>query len=137
MPSGDETEMARFLVWLLAENGDHFTTSSSDVAGVATCLSSLGFTVLSVCVLETEMAETHCKLQYSPLPFLHDMSDRLTAGYGRLQRGQSTTVALTQLDEAFTAFPIDYRTANDCRSAWRAGFGASKYVRLELHIPDR
>ena len=137
MPYGEASDMANFLSWLLAGKSDHYTTSSSDIAGVATCLSALGYTILSACGLEGREIETPCMLRYSSVSFLHSQNSQFDDGYRRLQRGQSSILSPKQLDETLTLFPIDYTTANSCRAAWRLGYKASEYVKVELFIPDR
>jgi hypothetical protein len=60
VPLGEAREITRFLYWLLAEDSDSFTTSSSDVAGIAHCLSQVGFDILSVSGIINQPLETPC-----------------------------------------------------------------------------
>jgi len=135
MPAGEASEMAEFLTWLLAGDSEEYVTNSSDVAGVATCLSKLGFTILSIRGLGDDSYETSCTLNYTPASFLHNKNQRLKDGSERLRRAPSSTISLAQLHESLTLFPIDPQTANKCRSAWNAGSRAAKYVDVQNGIP--
>jgi hypothetical protein len=61
MRLGEVREVTRFLYWLLAENSDSFTTSSSDVAGLAHCLFRVEFDILSVSGIIDQLLEAPCQ----------------------------------------------------------------------------
>ncbi|MCJ1378281.1 hypothetical protein MMC17_001378 [Xylographa soralifera] len=138
MPYGEARDMARFLLWLLTENSETYTTSSSDIAGVATSLSKLGIDVLNVHGLGDDSLEPSCTLIYSSEAYIH--GNRLDGAmeYRMLiRREQSTTISLLNPEESFSKFPIKLAVANRCRQAWTAGRNAAKHVSFTVLIPER
>ena len=68
-PLSEAHQMRDFLVWLLLRNDTEFTTESSDVAGVAACLSHVAFDLLEVQGLRPTAAQwssSPCTLHYNP-----------------------------------------------------------------------
>jgi hypothetical protein len=65
MPKDDAILVVTFLGWLLTENSETYITPSSDVAGIAYCLSQLGVDILSVEGLERPCLPTACRLIYN------------------------------------------------------------------------
>jgi hypothetical protein len=128
MPLGDSPLMVDFLVWLLTGSTDTYTTPSSDVAGVATCLSKLGIDILSVGGLGEMPMDTPCRLKYCPETIYHRAGKKALSPSDKLSRIASTTVSLTCPEESLTKFPVDYSTANRCRQAWSSGQEAAKFV---------
>ncbi|KAF2113305.1 kinase-like domain-containing protein [Lophiotrema nucula] len=71
MPKDDANEVANFLYWVIAGSSDKLDTSSTDVAGIAYCLTHLGFEILSVENFATTLnTGTSCRLIYSVAPYL-------------------------------------------------------------------
>ena len=138
MPFGEWREVLEFLYWLLAERSEKRTTNSSDVAGMAVCLSELGLDILSVEGFGTHSVQTSCTLEYSAKSFLHlkDLQDP-----ERFQmlawREQSTSVSLISPEESFSKFPIKPAVANRCRKAWSAGKVASKSISIVVETPRK
>ena len=137
LPTKDAKEIARFLCWLLADNVPQFTTSSSDLAGIATCLSETGFDLLSIHGFIGNSLETSCRLIYEQ-PQDHSLSTHNFDWYyqkdwfSQEMRGLCTAVSLTQPEESIGAFPIDKNVSHRCRYAWKRGSQASKAVELRL-----
>lgn len=127
MPVGDYKLTVDFLVWLLAEKTNIFTTPSSDIAGLGFCLSELGIDVLSVKGLRKEMSTTPCRLEYSPQPTLRS-NDGSPSESTLLLRAPCTTVNPKCPEESLTNFPIDVDVANRCRQAWTAGSRAADVI---------
>ncbi|KAM0421451.1 hypothetical protein ACHAPT_010805 [Fusarium lateritium] len=137
MPAGDSPHMVSFLVWLLTEKSESHTTPSSDVAGVAWCLSRIGIEVLGVCGPNIAPSEAPIQLQYSP-DAAWVMSQR---PMGRpldvyLSRQACTTVNLDCPNESLSKFPIDSMTATRCRSAWGKGEQAAGSVGCKPWAPQ-
>lgn len=64
LPPLDAKEVAHFLYWLLAGDSACFQTSSSDLAGIAYCLSHTGFDLLSVHGFSDHSVQTCCRVVY-------------------------------------------------------------------------
>ena len=137
MPVGESRIMADFLVWLLAGKTQTYVTPSSDVAGVAVCLSKLGIDVLNVEGLLEETQEAPCRLVYSPqASYPSKMSEESPYVPHPLSREPCTSVALQHPQESLTKFPIDGYTSNRCRQAWMAGSRAAEAVGWTLVFPN-
>ncbi|MCJ1438152.1 hypothetical protein MMC27_007539 [Xylographa pallens] len=138
MPYGEARDMAQFLLWLLTENSETYSTSSSDIAGVATSLSELGIDVLNVHGLGDDSLGSSCTLIYSSEAYLHGNRLDGAVEYRMLiYREQSTTISLLNPEESFSKFPIKLAVANRCRQAWTAGRNAAKHVSFTVLIPER
>lgn len=142
LPTKDAKEVSRFLYWLLAENTAQFLTSSSDLAGIATCLSETGFDLLSIHGFLIHSSETPCRLIYDSTrdySLVNSNLDRFHQGdwFSRESRGLCTSVSLIQPEESVGAFPIDKNVSHRCRYAWRRGSQASGAVELRLRRVGR
>lgn len=137
MPAGESRHMEEYLVWLWGGQSNEFKTSSSDVVGVAICLLRLGIDVISVEGLGFRRAETACLLVYSRESFLHSHTLHDQHIVKRVMREQSTTISLSHPEESVSTFPTPFEVHNRCRSAWKAGQGASNPVRLGVITPTR
>ncbi|KAK2136104.1 hypothetical protein NOF04DRAFT_1338287 [Fusarium oxysporum II5] len=133
MPASDTPHIEAFVLWLLRSNTDSFETVSSDVAGVATCLCSLGIDVLSV---EGGMFASNprgsCHVIYSREPFLHDCATRARISAAILKRNATMTVSLKHPPESISIFPITAEAQNFCRMAWKEGIKAAAAVAIGL-----
>jgi hypothetical protein len=136
MPLGEAREVTRFPYWLLAENLDSFTTSSSDVAGIAHCLSQVGFDILSVSGIIDQPLETPCRMHFDPSSVINSQAQPNYAleGLGGF-REPRTIVPIANPEEAISAFPIMPEIANWSRQAWKLGRDCAKYVGLKLYTP--
>ncbi|KAE9369889.1 hypothetical protein N431DRAFT_427969 [Stipitochalara longipes BDJ] len=138
MPIGEARETTRFLYWLLAENSSLFTTSSSDVAGIAHCLSRVGFDILSVSGIIDEPLETPCRVHFdlnSSISF-QTQNNYSLEGLGSFRQPR-TVVPISNPEEAISAFPIEPEIGNWCRQAWKSGRDCAKYVRLQVSAATR
>ncbi|KAH8728536.1 hypothetical protein GQ44DRAFT_824316 [Phaeosphaeriaceae sp. PMI808] len=135
IPPQDVREVVEFLDWLLAGQTKSFHTSSSDLAGIAYCLSQVGFDVLSVEGFVDDPSETGCRLIYD------NSGDSKHQGYiAAIQedlfvnssRGLCTSVSLARPEEAMSVFPISQAVATRCRYAWKQGRSAANTVQLHL-----
>ena len=137
MPADDALHVATFLVWLLAESSEMYMTPSSDIAGIALCLSRLGMDTLAVEGFGVTCLPTSCQLIYT--------RDSVTTLEYRgpsmdlelLRRVPCTTVSLQCPEESLTNFPIDAETANRCRAAWREGSQSAGYITCRPLIPAK
>jgi hypothetical protein len=138
MPLGEAREITRFLYWLLAEDSDSFTTSSSDVAGIAHCLSRVGFDILSVSGIIDQPLETPCRLHFDPSSAINFQVQPNYAleGLGGF-REPRTIVPIANSENAISAFPIEPEIANWSRQAWKLGSDCAKYVGLKLCTPTK
>jgi hypothetical protein len=136
MPQGDVAHMAHFLTWLLAESGEDYTTQSSDVAGVAFCLSELGLDVLSVQGFgDGPVSPTSCRLHYNVEATMNAHGKELGGDKNILGRVPLTTVSLICPEEALTNFPIHADVANRCRTAWQEGARAAEFIKCRPVVP--
>ncbi|KAK0724195.1 hypothetical protein B0H67DRAFT_567433 [Lasiosphaeris hirsuta] len=134
MPVAETAEVVEFLHWLIAQDStEMFRTSSSDIAAIGCCLSSLSFESLTVENFgRSSGRETNCRLIYDSTPLYNGYG--VTSQDGRRKLGSrelSTVVSLTQPEETFSTFPITHAIAQKCRLAWERGSDAGKYVALE------
>ncbi|KAF5984642.1 hypothetical protein FCOIX_2531 [Fusarium coicis] len=139
MPASDAPHIEAFVLWLLGSNTDSFETVSSDVAGVATCLCSLGIDVLSV---EGGFFESNprgsCHVIYSKDPILHDGATRALTSAAILKRNATMIVSLKHPPESISIFPITKKAQTFCRMAWEEGIKAAAAVAIGLRkFPDR
>jgi len=136
MPVSESKDMEEFLLWLLSGLTDKFTTSSSDIAGFAACLSHLGIDTLSVEGLGYQPRDTSCRLIYSKRSIVPSQSYcRETSSSEVFKRELSTTVPLLHPEESIVYFPTSLDIHNCCRHAWKAGQRAANYVALGVMIP--
>jgi hypothetical protein len=142
MPEGDVHDTVDFLYWLLAvvsSSGepDKYLTASSDVAGVAMCLSNLCFGVLSVKGIGDPVCDSPCQLIYDPNTLYRKDRESASARDELYRRQLSTTVSLTQPEESLTVFPVSGEIATRCRGAWATGAAAASKIELRMHQEDR
>jgi hypothetical protein len=132
MPAAETAEVVEFLHWLLAQETDIFRTSSSDVAAIGCCLSSLSFESLTVQNFgRSSDRETNCRLVYDNAPLYNGHGGTAQDGRRKLSpRELSTVVSLTQPEETFSTFPITHEVAQKCRLAWEQGNEAGRSVSL-------
>jgi hypothetical protein len=140
IPRSEATEVSQFLYWLLASRSDTFRTSSSDIAGIAKCLSMSGFDPLGVEAFgDALVLETPCHLIYdtatTSLPLKFDIGPGFTSRNVSGNRRQSTAVSLTQPEECMGSFPISKSLATRARGAWKHGSKAATSVLLRLREP--
>jgi hypothetical protein len=136
MPVSESKDMEEFLLWLLSGLTEKFTTSSSDIAGFAACLSHLGIDTLSVEGLGYQPRDTSCRLIYSKSSIVSSQSHRGEASSSEIfKRELLTTVPLLHPEESIVYFPTSLDIHNRCREAWRAGQRAANYVALGVMIP--
>jgi hypothetical protein len=132
MPAAETAEVVEFLHWLVAQETDIFRTSSSDIAAIGCCLSSLSFESLTVENFgRSSDRETNCRLVYDNTPLYNGYVG--TGQDGRRKpspRELSTVVSLTQPEETFSTFPITHVVAQQCRFAWEQGDKAGRHVFL-------
>ncbi|KAF2194836.1 hypothetical protein K469DRAFT_706319 [Zopfia rhizophila CBS 207.26] len=138
MPKGDSEHMVDFVVWLLAESSESYVTPSSDVAGVALCLSQLGIDILSVEGFGQPDLPTSCRLIYNQYAITQAPDDSLRSSRELLSRVPRTTVSLQNPEESLSNFPVDAETGNRCRAAWSIGVRAAQSVacRPLTHLPN-
>lgn len=122
-----------FLVWFLGRNGHEFFTVSSDIAGMAFCLCKLGFEILNVEGPGFGPRQTPCTVRYKPEGFMHGTAASADRSKS-LSRATSTTVSLYTPEECFGSFPLSPSEQNICRSAWKSGTRAAKYVGIGVLI---
>lgn len=129
MPRGESKLMEDFLLWLLSDSTETFTTSSSDIAGTAMCLSRLGIDILAVEGLGSSPSHSYCRLIYSKNSLTHFDNPRgPQPSSGPTERELLTTVSLLHPEESVASFPVSKATHNRCRQAWKSGQRAAKYV---------
>ncbi|KAH8748077.1 hypothetical protein F5882DRAFT_422203 [Hyaloscypha sp. PMI_1271] len=135
MPSGDAPMMVDFLFWLIGETSETYTTSSSDVAGVAYCLTSLGFDTLGVEGLPNigdDPGRMHpCLLIYNHTPLPKRLSGLVYALPVPERRNVNTVIPLSHPEESVSSFPISTALANRVRTAWKSGAEAGSVVFLQ------
>ena len=132
MPVEESTHMSQFLVWLLSDETTVFTTASSDVAGVAACLSKLGIDIIGVEGKGFYPSERPCRVVYSKEVLLYDQYQQgLTTKEG-FMRQQSISVSVAHPEECVSIFPTTTAVHNRCRSAWKSGQQAAHFVFLEV-----
>jgi hypothetical protein len=145
VPSEESRDLEVFLVWLLGSEDPEFFTSSSDIAGIALCLSYLGLDLISVEDLGPSVRRSACIVIYSSDGFLHETHDVKSDKDNGLfmERIPSTTIPLSHPEESVSIFPITTETQNRCRSAWKAGQRAAAFTgvgvvatRAEEHYGD-
>jgi hypothetical protein len=128
MHPDDAPLMAQFLLWLLKGDEETFTTSSSDIAGVAFCLRELGIDILSTEGLMGMAIPTSCRLIYSREAIIERPGHDIRQSPSRV-RVMSTTVNLVNPEESLTIFPMESKdVGNQCRMAWEEGVKAAKGI---------
>ena len=132
MPSGESVLMKDFLIWLLSGQTDSFITSSSDVAAVGLCLSSLGIDILSVSGpgFAPQNVVTPCQLIYSKDNILKANTNVEKPYRTLFERPLSTTVPLLHPEESIVHYPTSLDMHNQCRHAWNAGRKAASKLGL-------
>ena len=132
IPVEESTHMSQFLVWLLSDETTVFTTASSDVAGVATCLSKLGIDIISVEGKGFDSLERPCRVVYSKETLLCDPYQQGLKTNEGFMRQESTSVSIVHPEECVSIFPTDIAVHNQCRSAWKSGQWAARFVSLDV-----
>ena len=109
MPSEEAAGVAEFLYWILCRDDEdkvHYT-SSSDIAGIALCLTRMSFEILNVIDFgPIPITETPCSLIYSPAPLYSANGIENSGQRMKIPRDLSTLVSITQPQETFSTFPI-------------------------------
>jgi hypothetical protein len=140
MPPGDAALVVDFLFWLLAETSEIYTTSSSDVAGVAYTLTFLGFDILRVeglPNLEDDPQRAHsCQLIYNSTPLPKRLTSLVYPSVVSPRREINTVVPLSHPEESVSSFPISPALANRARVAWISGAKAGSFVHLQTTAVD-
>ena len=136
IPAGESKMMEEFLLWLLSDLTDRYTTSSSDIAGLAACLSELGIDILSIEGLGAQPRDTSCRLVYSKTSLVSSQTHRRLLSPEIFRRELSTTVTLLHPEESIVYFPTSLEIHNRCRQAWKAGQRAANYIALGIIVPD-
>jgi hypothetical protein len=134
MPKEEANEVADVLYWIVCGKDDATVryTSSSDVAGMALCLTNLSFEILRVENFgPAPTSSTICQLIYYAAPLFVNGREQITK-HPKHCRDLSTAVSLTQPEETFSTFPISREVANRCRLAWEEGMKAGKGMRLAI-----
>ena len=131
IPIEESTHMSQFLVWLLSHETTVFTTASSDVAGVATCLSKFGIDIISVEGKGFESFERPCRVVYSKETLLCDPYQQFKTNEG-FMRQASISVSIVHPEECISIFPTEIAVHNRCRSAWKRGQRAARFVSLDV-----
>lgn len=133
IPTGEVPYVVDFLAWLLTRSSDRYLTASSDVTGIAFCLSKLGIHSLGVSQLGEESTTARCWLEFDPnvANMLPGHSGLPTNEYWT--RTPCTTVNLQCPEESLSKFPVDAETAERCRIAWKEGQSAAKAIRLSVN----
>ncbi|RSM20232.1 hypothetical protein CDV31_001029 [Fusarium ambrosium] len=132
LPKTESRHVEEFLTWLLGSHEPFFKTASSDVAGMAVCLSRLGIDIIDV--QSTESLETNqrpCTVIYSAQPFLHSMTTP-EGTRAIVARDASITVPLEHPEETVSVFPIGHDAQNQCRIAWKEGQKAAKTIQISV-----
>ena len=137
MPPEEFTHMTHFLVWLLSNQTADIVTASSDVAGVAICLSKLGIDIISVEGEGFYPCEKPCRLVYSKASLFNGQCKPGLTTKRAFLRESSTNVSIAHPEESVSIFPIDVAVQNRCRSAWKGGQQAARYVSLDIMKPPR
>lgn len=132
VPISETHYITEFLIWLLSGQSEAFTTASSDIAGIALCLNHLGFDTLAVHGLGNEPPRSNCRLIYRLDPILTAPMNALEGQLRslRLLRASCTTVPLNHPHECVSTFPVSSSVHNRCRSAWKFGQYAARYVAI-------
>ncbi|KAI8716691.1 hypothetical protein NCS52_00963300 [Fusarium sp. LHS14.1] len=132
LPRTESRHVEEFLTWLLGSHEPFFKTPSSDIAGIAICLSQLGIDIIDVQSAESlETSQRPCTVIYSAQPFLHS----ITTPEGTraiVERDASITVPLEHPEEAVSVFPIGHGAQTQCRIAWKEGRKAAKVIRISV-----
>lgn len=132
MPVEEPTHMSQFLVWLLSNKTTTFTTASSDIVGVATCLSKLGIDIISVEGKGFDSSETPCRVVYSKETLLCDQDQQGLKTSKGFMRQESISVSVLHPEECISIFPTEIAVHNRCRSAWKSGQQAARFVSLDV-----
>ncbi|RSL52235.1 hypothetical protein CEP54_011038 [Fusarium duplospermum] len=132
LPKTESRHVEEFLTWLLGSHEPFFKTASSDVAGVAVCLSQLGIDIIDVQSTESlETSQRPCTVIYSAQPFLHSMTTP-EGTRAIVARDASVTVPLDHPEETVSVFPIGHGAQNQCRMAWKEGQKAAKPIQISV-----
>lgn len=141
MPLGDSRHMEDFIFWLLGSQDTEFRTASSDVAGVADCLSNVGIDVVAVSGpgFGSGSYTRPCSVVYSKdsilnLSTLSAHSITVEENRRILSRAQSITVPLKEPEDSVSIFPNASADKNLYRSAWEAGSRSARYVQLGVFV---
>jgi hypothetical protein len=137
IPFEEQNEMVRFFVWLLAGQEEVYTTSSSDLSGVALCLIELGMDGLSVSGMGNVFSRTKCRLAYSKTPALSRHAVGAEAVSSSIERRPAMIIPIDHPEECVSVFPLDAGVQNRCRYAWKAGKIAAGHLTLGVVSCDR
>ena len=132
IPAEESSHMSQFLVWLLSDETTVFTTASSDVAGVATCLSKLGVDFISVDGKGFDPSERPCRVVYSKETLLCDPYQEGLKNNEGFMRQDSIHISIVHPEECVSIFPTEIAVHNQCRSAWKSGQQAARFVSLDV-----
>ena len=121
MPVEESTHMSHFLVWPLSGDTQIFTTASSDVAGVAACLSRLGIDIISIEGKGFDSLERPCRVVYSKETLVFDQYQPGLQTNKGFMRQESISVSVVHPEECISIFPTEIAVHNRCRSAWKSG----------------
>ena len=137
MPQAEGPLVEEFLLWLLAGQTDTYTTPSSDIAGIALCLSQLGIDVLSIDGLGLQPQDTSCRLIYTTDSSILARQNALVIPLypGDHRRELQMIVPLLHPEECVVQFPVSLDVHNRCRQAWIAGQRAARHVALGILVP--
>ena len=140
-PITEAHQFRELLIWLLLGTNETYTTPSSDVAAVASCLSFVAFDLLDVRSLQPRESLTHpsCVVLYHPseaiLPRPSDyQSDTGFTTIGP-RRIECSTVPLIGSEDAVSIFPLSHEGREKCRFAWTRGQAAAEDVRIQVVVP--
>ena len=137
LPAEESFQVVEFLTWLLGKETAEFTTPSSDVAGLAFCLTQLGVDILQVEGKGFKTTEKPCCLIYSVENVL-SAKEHSHIGNGRgFMRDQIITVPISHPEECLSVFPTSIAVHNRCRTAWNLGERAAQFVSLDVVVEKR
>jgi hypothetical protein len=132
MPSDDAPRLVEFLHWLLSEISESYTTSSSDVTGVATCLASAAFDGLGIKGFDKDTSGKSCQLYYTCEGFLHSAPSSCIV-MQRIERREShIAVSLKSIDKTMASLPLDPEMAASWRKAWISGARVAASMRCRV-----
>ena len=132
LPAEESFHVVEFLAWLLGKETAEFTTPSSDVAGIALCLSQLGVDILQVKGKGFRTTEKPCCLTYSAENVLSAKEQSLIGNGRGFMRDQIMTVPISHPEECLSVFPTSIAVHNRCRTAWKLGERAAQFVSLDV-----
>ena len=137
IPDSDFREVVIFLQWLLADTAEEMTTPSSDVAGIAVCLSRMTFDILRVVWPGQLRHLAPCTLIYDNTKTIGSSSGIPNFMMEGLSgwRAAKTVVPVDHPEEAISSFPISSQDGNLFRKAWNSGKYCGELIELILQKP--